>query len=145
MPINAVTHIQNTAPSPPSAMAVATPLILPTPTRLASPVAKAWNGVKELPSAARPNHISRILVGKRRNCTSPVVMVKNRPTPNKITMVIFHNGSSKCSITHVNPCSIQFPNSVSIKTSLKINILIVERQKKKSSFLKEKLDSYPII
>ena len=128
MPINAVTHIQNTAPSPPSAIAVATPLILPTPTRLASPVAKAWNGVRELPSAARPNHISRILAGKRRNCTKPVVIVKNRPTPNKITIVIFHNGSSKCSTTHVKPCSIQFPNSVNIKTSLKkINILIVER------------------
>ena len=32
-PIIAVTHIQNTAPAPPAHMAVATPMILPVPTR----------------------------------------------------------------------------------------------------------------
>ena len=36
MPIKAVTHIQNTAPGPPSLMAIATPAMLPTPTRLAA-------------------------------------------------------------------------------------------------------------
>ena len=43
MPSHAVTHIQKTAPGPPMLMAVATPAILPVPTRLAKPVANAWN------------------------------------------------------------------------------------------------------
>ena len=41
MPIKAVSHIQNTAPGPPLPMAIATPAILPVPTRLARPVTKA--------------------------------------------------------------------------------------------------------
>jgi hypothetical protein len=40
-PIRAMTHIQNTAPGPPMAMAVATPARLPVPTRVATLTAKA--------------------------------------------------------------------------------------------------------
>ncbi|OCR30408.1 hypothetical protein AC140_31890 [Bacteroides fragilis] len=36
-------HIQNMAPGPPMAIAVATPARFPVPTRLASDMAKAWN------------------------------------------------------------------------------------------------------
>ena len=40
-PTRAITHIQNTAPGPPTAIAVATPARLPVPTREASDTAKA--------------------------------------------------------------------------------------------------------
>ena len=43
-PIKAITHIQNTAPGPPSTIAVATPAILPVPTREPRLIANAWNG-----------------------------------------------------------------------------------------------------
>ena len=42
-PIRAITHIQNTAPGPPMAIAVATPARFPVPTRVATDTAKAWN------------------------------------------------------------------------------------------------------
>ncbi|SLH85032.1 Uncharacterised protein [Mycobacteroides abscessus subsp. abscessus] len=42
MPTRPVHHIQNTAPGPPSAIAVATPAMLPTPTVAASAVDSAW-------------------------------------------------------------------------------------------------------
>ena len=41
MPTSAVIHIQNSAPGPPSAMAVATPAMLPVPTVAASAVISA--------------------------------------------------------------------------------------------------------
>ena len=41
MPTSAVIHIQNTAPGPPTAMAVATPAILPVPTVADRAVIKA--------------------------------------------------------------------------------------------------------
>ena len=40
-PRRAITHIQNTAPGPPRAIAVATPARLPVPTREAMDMAKA--------------------------------------------------------------------------------------------------------
>ena len=40
-PISAITHIQNTAPGPPMAIAEATPAKLPVPTRVATLTAKA--------------------------------------------------------------------------------------------------------
>lgn len=43
MPKNAMSHIQNTAPGPPTAMAPATPTILPVPTVAASAVHRDWN------------------------------------------------------------------------------------------------------
>jgi len=42
MPSRPVTHIQNSAPGPPTPMAVATPTMLPTPTVAASAVVSAW-------------------------------------------------------------------------------------------------------
>ena len=44
MPTRAVTHIQNSAPGPPSAMAVATPTILPVPISAAKAVIRAFQG-----------------------------------------------------------------------------------------------------
>ena len=41
-PNKAISHIQKTAPGPPTVMAVATPARFPVPTRLASDTAKAW-------------------------------------------------------------------------------------------------------
>ena len=43
LPIVAMIHIQNTAPGPPTAMAVATPAMLPVPTRDAVETIMAWN------------------------------------------------------------------------------------------------------
>ena len=43
MPKNAISHIQNTAPGPPTAMAPATPTILPVPTVAARAVHRDWN------------------------------------------------------------------------------------------------------
>ena len=40
-PSRAIIHIQNTAPGPPMAMAVATPARFPVPTRVATETAKA--------------------------------------------------------------------------------------------------------
>ena len=42
-PNKAMIHIQNTAPGPPVAIAVATPARFPVPTRVATLTAKAWN------------------------------------------------------------------------------------------------------
>ncbi len=52
MPMNATTHIQKIAPGPPTTSAVATPAMLPVPTRAASEVANAPNEVTP-PSVAR--------------------------------------------------------------------------------------------
>ncbi len=41
-PIKAISHIQNTAPGPPAATAIATPAILPVPTLEAVLIQKAW-------------------------------------------------------------------------------------------------------
>ena len=142
IPINAVTHIQNTAPSPPKAIAVATPPMLPTPTRLARPVVNAWKGVNELPSTARPNHISRRLAGNKRSCTNPVVMVKNRPVPSKIIIVASHKGPSRCATIQVSTSSNIFENSNSIIIPQAINNLIVwvfnEKARFFNNFSKEK-------
>ena len=47
-PRKAISHIQNTAPGPPSAIAVATPPMLPMPTRPARDIMSDWND--EVPS-----------------------------------------------------------------------------------------------
>ncbi len=46
-----MSHIQNTAPGPPVAMAVATPAMLPVPTREAVATIMAWNDEIDLPPA----------------------------------------------------------------------------------------------
>ncbi len=50
MPTPATTHIQKTAPGPPMSRAAATPKTLPTPTRAAREMAKAWK--EEMPPSA---------------------------------------------------------------------------------------------
>ena len=42
MPNKALTHIQNIAPGPPMAMAIATPAMLPMPTVLLMALIRAW-------------------------------------------------------------------------------------------------------
>jgi hypothetical protein len=77
MPSSAMHHIQNTAPGPPSVMAIATPAMFPAPTRAASDVAKAANG--EMPSgwsALNPRPKIRKKVPKRRNWMPRSRMVK---------------------------------------------------------------------
>ena len=81
MPRKAATHIQNTAPGPPSTMAVAAPARLPVPTCPAIAVVTAW---KELipclpafsPFREKPEKISRNPDIKRRICTPLNIKVK---------------------------------------------------------------------
>ena len=87
-PRTATTHIQNTAPGPPVAMAMATPAILPVPTRLASDKAKAW---KELIPRPRPWRVpddasDRTISGSMRNCTQRVRSVNHNPPPSSTAM-----------------------------------------------------------
>ncbi len=69
MPTSAVIHIQNTAPGPPSAMAVATPAMLPTPMVAARQVISAENGLTSpgrLGSTSRPRQTMRSPLPMRR-------------------------------------------------------------------------------
>ena len=59
-PKSAITHIQNTAPGPPTAIADATPARLPVPTRAPSDTQNAWKEEMPCPlrrtaSLSRPN------------------------------------------------------------------------------------------
>ena len=88
MPRTPDTQSQKRAPGPPSAIAVATPAMLPTPTVEASAVATAWNGVT-LPSPSPglrsfPS-TSPSAVPSRRNCTPPVTSVSRTPVPTRST------------------------------------------------------------
>ena len=57
MPTKAIIHIQNSAPGPPMAIAVATPAILPVPIVAESDVIKALKPViSPSPFALRPDH-----------------------------------------------------------------------------------------
>ena len=79
-PKNATTHIQNTAPGPPNAMAVATPTILPVPTRPESAMQNASND--DIPSLPRfPPKSERSISPKRLTCTSLVRTEKYSPAP----------------------------------------------------------------
>src|SRR5690606_34540345 len=79
-PRKAITHIQNTAPGPPKAIAVATPAMLPMPTRPDSDIASAWNedtpASDDLPDSSR-----RTISGTLRNCMNRVRIEKYRPAP----------------------------------------------------------------
>jgi hypothetical protein len=79
-PMKAMSHIQNTAPGPPMAMAVPTPAMLPTPTREAAEIVKAWNDDTDcgLPSVVRGvlSVSVRNISGSSRNCTTPDRIVK---------------------------------------------------------------------
>ena len=65
MPTRATHHIQNTAPGPPSVRAMATPAMLPVPTRLAMLTQKAWNGEMPPPSQWRDPAITPNRWGNR--------------------------------------------------------------------------------
>ena len=74
-PNSATAHIQNTAPGPPKAMAVATPAILPTPTRPESETIKDWK--EDTPSAdLSPLTICLSMSGTQRTCRPRVTTVK---------------------------------------------------------------------
>lgn len=79
-PMNAMTHIQKTAPGPPTAIAVPTPAMLPTPTREAAEMVKAWNADTDCGSPASFLGVLSVSVrnisGMRRNCTTPERIVK---------------------------------------------------------------------
>ena len=77
-PRNATVHIQNKAPGPPNAIAVATPAMLPVPTRPASDIVRAWKD--ETPDGDfSPLSISRIISGTCRICRSLVRIEKYTP------------------------------------------------------------------
>ena len=79
MPTSAVIHIQNTAPGPPSAMAAATPTMLPLPMVADSAVISDWNGVMSPFAPAtdlRPRMSRANAVGMRRIGISPMPMVR---------------------------------------------------------------------
>jgi len=81
MPTSATTHIQKIAPGPPMIRAVATPTMLPTPTREARDVENAWK--PEIPSFVwcRVCFSVAAMCPKRRNCTARRRIVKYRPAP----------------------------------------------------------------
>ena len=70
-PSNAMIHIQNTAPGPPTAMAVATPARLPVPTRVATETANAWKEETCFCPSCRPvdSPRRRNISPSMRNCT----------------------------------------------------------------------------
>ena len=80
MPMSATTHIHSSAPGPPMRTAMATPAMLPMPTRAARPTAKAWK--EEIPPSAPPRErvSARTMVPKCRACTAQVRIVRYRPT-----------------------------------------------------------------
>src|SRR3546814_10661568 len=79
-PKKAIAHIQNTAPGPPNAIAVATPAMLPVPTRPASETASAWNvDTPELDALLL--HISTSICGQPQTCMKRVRIEKSKPRP----------------------------------------------------------------
>ena len=84
MPTSAVIHIQNTAPGPPSAIAVATPAMLPTPIVAARQVISAAYGVTSpccAPSPVRPCQIMRKPVAMRRIGMARRRTCRKKPVP----------------------------------------------------------------
>ncbi|CAM5624967.1 hypothetical protein SRIMM317S_05419 [Streptomyces rimosus subsp. rimosus] len=71
--MSAIIHIQNMAPAPPRVMAVATPAMLPVPTRAAAEMVKAPKDETGLEPSARGCDLSlstRSISGKSRSCTA---------------------------------------------------------------------------
>ncbi len=74
-PRRAITHIQKTAPGPPKLIAVATPPMLPMPTRLASDIISDWK--EEVPfSDFSPSRMFRTMSGRPVICRAWVRIVK---------------------------------------------------------------------
>jgi hypothetical protein len=81
--MKAMAHIQKTAPGPPKAIAVATPAMLPVPTRPERAMDKAWN--EETPaSELLPWNIKTTISLICLTCRNRVKIENNKPTPNKI-------------------------------------------------------------
>ena len=81
-PMIAMSHIQNTAPGPPTVMAIATPATLPVPTRDAAEMVNARNAeIPFLPVSISDGFsvIVRSISGNIRICTTSVVTEKYRP------------------------------------------------------------------
>ena len=99
MPTSPETSIQNTAPGPPAAIAVATPAMLPTPTVPPIATAMAWNGVTS-PSARGPRWtilpiVSRHIRPNFQNWIPRARSVRNTPVP---TSRISIGGPHTCSL-----------------------------------------------
>ena len=75
-PKKAMTHIQTIAPGPPKPMAVATPTMLPVPTRPDNAIANAWNEVMPVFCFLSVLKSSRNISPKRRTCTKRVLREK---------------------------------------------------------------------
>ena len=86
MPMSAMTHIQKIAPGPPSARAIATPAMLPVPTRLARLMQNAWNEEMPSPAFERDPRITRSILPNERNCTARDQIVKRMPANASIGM-----------------------------------------------------------
>ena len=88
MPTQATTHIQKMAPGPPMSRAAATPKTLPTPTRAANEMAKAWK--EEIPPLAPPlaPPICRTISGRWRTWTPRETTVRNEPAAMRTHMVM---------------------------------------------------------
>ena len=85
MPTAAETHIQNSTPGPPSAIARVTPAMLPVPTVPPRAVARAWKGATPPPEPPRAKRRSVPMshAPGRRSCTAPEQQVIYRPAPTK--------------------------------------------------------------
>ena len=79
-PTVAITHIQKTAPAPPRAIAVATPAMLPTPTREAVETISARNEEKSL-SFSGFSITTRIDSQNMRSGSAFVRIKKYKPAP----------------------------------------------------------------
>ena len=77
MPISAIIHIHIAAPKPPRQMAVATPTMLPVPTREAVDTISALN--EDIPPSCGFSEITLIASPKRRSCTNLVLNEKKIP------------------------------------------------------------------
>ena len=87
MPTRALTHIQNTAPAPPMAIAIATPAMLPIPTVAATTEASAWAELMAPESFSLParkaanawgSRLSDTMPDDRNRMSPPPIRVKNR-------------------------------------------------------------------
>ena len=102
-------HIQNTAPGPPTAMAVATPARLPVPTRLASDTANAWKDEMCLsPSWAllAESPSTRIISRNIRNWTKRVLKVNRKAHPNSMIIKTYDHRRSLISLIQLFSISI---------------------------------------
>ena len=81
MPSSAETHIQNSTPGPPAAIASATPAIFPVPTVPPSAVESAWSGETPPPSAGRAKRrsVPNMHCPGRLSCTAREQCVSQRP------------------------------------------------------------------